>query len=58
LQNKTNEISEVETPATKLNPALRPLLMLCLMIANMIGPTEMLKINPSTKPLISGAIIF
>jgi hypothetical protein len=32
-------------------------LMLCFMIAKMIGPTEMLNINPSTKPFISGATI-
>jgi hypothetical protein len=50
-------MSDRETPITKLSPAFIPLLMLCLMIAKILGPTEILKNKPNNIPLITAVII-
>ncbi len=57
LHTNTRLISLAETPATKEYPPLCPLLILCFIIENITGPTEMLSKRPSVMPLISGAII-
>lgn len=54
---KTSVISLALTPATKVKPPLCPLLMLCLIMEKMIGPTEMANIMPKRSPLIKAAIM-
>ena len=57
LQIITKEMSLTEIPATKIYPALCPLLMLCLSMANITGPTEIANKIPNTKPFKTGANI-
>jgi len=50
MQIKSKIISLLETPATKAYPERFPFVRLCLIIAKMTGPIEMLKIKPNSKP--------
>jgi hypothetical protein len=50
LQIKSKIISLLETPATKAYPERFPFVRLCLIMAKMTGPIEMLKIKPNSKP--------
>lgn len=47
----TNVISLDATPKIKHNPPLVPLLMLCLIIEKITGPTDIASNNPKAKPL-------
>ena len=59
LQIVNKVISLVETPATKMYPARRPLVRLCFRMAKMTGPMEILKIIPSKRPFdIGSSILF
>lgn len=53
----TYMVSEKETPMAKLNPALKPLLILYLMIMKMTGPTERDKNTPRPNPAMNDVII-
>jgi hypothetical protein len=51
LLKTTSKKSLIQTPITKLNPPALPLLMLCLMMVNMTGPTDITSNNPIATPL-------
>ena len=51
-------MSDRETPITKLSPAFIPLFMLCLMIAKILGPTEILKNKPKSIPFIAAVSMY
>ncbi len=57
LEAIANETSLRDTPATKAKPPFMPLLTLCFMIVNRIGPTAMLNNNPKTIPFNSASVI-
>jgi len=53
----THRRSLTQTPATKLKPPARPLVMLCFMIAKITGPTEKSKIILIARPCSNALII-
>ena len=55
LQIKSKIKSLLETPATNAYPERLPLVRLCLIIAKITGPMEMLKIKPNSKPFKIGS---
>jgi hypothetical protein len=52
----TNTMSLIQTPATKLNPPLWPLLILCFKTVKMTGPTDNARINPNPTPLMMASV--
>lgn len=57
LQINTMLISLADTPATNEYPPALLLLILCLITANITGPTDILNSKPSVMPLINGLSI-
>ena len=55
LQIKSKTKSLLETPATNAYPERFPLVRLCLIIAKITGPMEMLKIRPNNNPFKIGS---
>lgn len=56
LLRTTKMISLIQTPVTKLNPPLWPLVKLCLSIVNITGPTDKASIIPKPSPLIMASV--
>ena len=57
LLNKTHKRSLSHTPATKLKPPSFPLLILCLIMVKITGPTDIANKRPIAKPLSKASII-
>ena len=57
LLMSTRVRSLAATPATKLNPPLCPLLMLCLMMEKITGPMLMASNKPNAKPVMIASVM-
>ena len=55
LLTNTNVKSLAATPMAKLNPPRCPLLILCLIMEKITGPTEIASNNPSANPFASAS---